>query len=1130
MTYQPIQAQLSFKASNYLRDTALFLFEQSSDALIIVDQQANIQAINQTASQLFTAEIQQNQVLLSNIFLPSYASGKQVNFKDLAKEEMLISVIPGKASPFWQFIQAIPLENSLRLLQFQSKSVEANHPQLQWYTQLLQHTNDGVVLVDAQNKELPIVFANKAFLEITGYEFAEIEGRNCRFLQGSQTSKKTIDDIRKAIKAKEAIDCEILNYKKNGTPFWNQLSIIPLFNADGLLLYYTGIQKDVTAEKQYAKSLKRKEKQYKELIENLQAAVLVYSANGHLVFANKLAIKLFDLQENESGHYHLPTFKYVREVNGELIHNNWDFEQISNKQITINNQVTGIHLPFKKELNWVIMNAYPHYDDKQNLDQIIVSFFDINEQKNAEKKIEDERTLLKTLINTLPDAIYVKDTKARKLIANSIDVSFIGKQYEAETLGKTDIELFGDKGLTGLNDDMLVINKGVSIVNKEEFFENVNGKKLWLLTSKVPLKNNDGEIVGLVGIGRDITERKLIEDQIIREKNRLNTLINSLPDAVYIKDNQARKIICNHVDLSILGAENEASILGKTDLELFANNQGLRGFQDDMYVLQTGKSIINKEQDLIDNTGKHRWMLTSKVPIFDEQNTVIGLVGIGRDITERKYIQEALTKSQTNLQTILANTQVGYVLLNKRFQIISFNQKAQIFAQADLKQTLEEGKYVPAYFTGDQKEFIKLQLNNALDKQIFECEISYPQPNDNNTWYKFSIYPVENDNKEVNGLMLSVENITERKLTEIQLNKTLKEITDYKLALDESSIVLITDEKGIITYTNENFAKASGYSSTELIGFNCNTVNSGYHPKAFFKELWSTITAGKAWKGEIRNKRKDGNYYWVDTTIIPFLDKTGKPYQYISIRTDITERKNAELELQKSFNMLSEQNNRLKNFSYIVSHNLRSHTSNIKSIINILGLIDNEEEKLALIGHLSTVTGLLDETLYNLNEVVAIQNNQQLQLIDIPINDYISKTIDVLKEQITKKEATIEINIPPKSSVKSYPAYLESILINLLSNALKYASPDRKPIIKINFTNVNLEPWRYCLQVSDNGMGINMDRYADKIFGMYKTFHGNKDARGIGLFITKNQVEALGGKIEISSELNKGTTFSVYFT
>ncbi|MFY8004959.1 MAG: PAS domain-containing protein [Chitinophagaceae bacterium] len=296
MTNQPNQAQLSFNASNYLEGTALLLFEQSSDALIIVNQQLTILAINHTASHLIATNILQNKILLSNIFLPSYASGKQVNFKDFTKEEMLISALPGMNSPFWQFIRAIPIENSLSLLQFQSKSVEANHPQLQWYTKLLQHTNDGVVLVDAQNKELPIVFANKAFLDISGYQFFEIEGRNCRFLQGSQTSKKTIDDIRKAIKAKEAIDCEILNYKKNGTPFWNQLSIIPLFNADGQLLYFTGIQKDITAEKQYAKSLKKKEKQYKELIENLQAAILVYNANGSLIFANKLDITLFDIQ------------------------------------------------------------------------------------------------------------------------------------------------------------------------------------------------------------------------------------------------------------------------------------------------------------------------------------------------------------------------------------------------------------------------------------------------------------------------------------------------------------------------------------------------------------------------------------------------------------------------------------------------------------------------------------------------------------------------------------------------------------------------------------------------------------------------------------------------------------------
>ncbi|HBB34329.1 MAG TPA: PAS domain-containing sensor histidine kinase [Cyanobacteria bacterium UBA8803] len=156
----------------------------------------------------------------------------------------------------------------------------------------------------------------------------------------------------------------------------------------------------------------------------------------------------------------------------------------------------------------------------------------------------------------------------------------------------------------------------------------------------------------------------------------------------------------------------------------------------------------------------------------------------------------------------------------------------------------------------------------------------------------------ENRDKKNGAIDLQV--LAKNSASEIHYRKIIKELSDFKFALDQAAIVAITDQHGIIRYVNDKFCELSKYSREELIGQNHRIIKSGYHPPEFFQKFWETIKAGQVWKGEIKNKAKDGTYYWVDTTVVPFLDETGKPYQYLSIRFDITERKQAEEALRQS--------------------------------------------------------------------------------------------------------------------------------------------------------------------------------------------------------------------------------------
>jgi PAS domain S-box-containing protein len=376
----------------------------------------------------------------------------------------------------------------------------------------------------------------------------------------------------------------------------------------------------------------------------------------------------------------------------------------------------------------------------------------------------------------------------------------------------------------------------------------------------------------------------------------------------------------------------------------------------------------------------------------------------------------------------------------------------------------------------------------------------------------------------IQGYMTNFSDITEKVKSNIKLEKSLKDLTDYKIALDESSIVGITDLKGKITYANSELISISKYPLDELLGSDYRLFDSNEHPVYFYLKIWNTISAGNIWKGEIRKKAKDGSYYWVHATIVPFLDNQGKPYQYIVVMRDITLRKLRTFELRNTIDLLTSQNKRLLNFSYIVSHNLRSHTSNMQNLIDYIENTDDEDEKNEMMHHLKNVTTALNDTLYNLNEVVSIQSNSEMKIETIALKPFVSQLLETIDNQIKSSGTTIEIEIENHIQIDFNISYLESIFLNLILNAIRYKHPERDPKIKITAI---FDGYYTQIEISDNGLGIDLEKYKEKLFGMYKTFHNNKESKGLGLFMSKNQIEALGGKIEVESKIDFGTTFKI---
>jgi signal transduction histidine kinase len=254
---------------------------------------------------------------------------------------------------------------------------------------------------------------------------------------------------------------------------------------------------------------------------------------------------------------------------------------------------------------------------------------------------------------------------------------------------------------------------------------------------------------------------------------------------------------------------------------------------------------------------------------------------------------------------------------------------------------------------------------------------------------------------------------------------------------------------------------------------------------------------------------------------------------YASIATDITEQKKAQEELMRSKNNLEiaarelqEQNRQLDEFAHIISHNLRSPVSNIKALIGLLNDQSSVQEYRTIFEKLKNVSSNLGETMNELMETLRAKKNTNVEVSEIRFKELLDKIVQSLEGDLIHSEATISFDFDKAPAIQYSKSYLESILQNLLSNAIKYRSPNRRP--EIHFSSSVVKE-KVVLRVADNGLGIDLEKFGDKLFGLHKTFHDNKEARGVGLFLTKTQIEAMGGTISVESEVDRGATFIIQF-
>jgi PAS domain S-box-containing protein len=369
------------------------------------------------------------------------------------------------------------------------------------------------------------------------------------------------------------------------------------------------------------------------------------------------------------------------------------------------------------------------------------------------------------------------------------------------------------------------------------------------------------------------------------------------------------------------------------------------------------------------------------------------------------------------------------------------------------------------------------------------------------------------------------------------LERRVREVGDLKAALDEHAIVATTDARGKITYVNDKFCTISKYSREELLGQDHRIINSGHHSKEFIRNLWTTISEGRVWHGEIKNKAKDGSFYWVDTTIAPFLNEQGKPRQYVAIRADITERKQAEEEVRKLNKNLEQRvvartaelaaaNKELEAFCYSVSHDLRAPLRGLDGFSQ--ALVEDYGDKLDATGkdllqRISEASRRMDRLIDDMLNLSRLTRSE-LHRRPVDLSGVAHEVADELRKRDPQRQ--VELRIADDLKAEGDPELLRVALENLLGNAWKYTSKLPQAVIEFDRRQTNGSSSFF---VRDNGVGFDM-QYVGKLFSPFQRLHGRNEfpGTGVGLATVQRIIHRHGGQAWAEAEINKGATF--YFT
>jgi len=625
--------------------------------------------------------------------------------------------------------------------------------------------------------------------------------------------------------------------------------------------------------------------------------------------------------------------------------------------------------------------------------------------------------------------------------------------------------------------------------------------------------------------------------------NQSKIFIEQAPSAIAMFDTEMKYMAASqkwHQDYGLVGQP----IIGKSHYEVFPeigddwkniHQKCLKGAID-----QTDEAYFAKAD------GSGQWISWDVRPWYKSEANIGGILIYTADITAIKEKDAEMRKVDSIMNKINDVIRIGTWELNLSAKKIIWGKATRDIHEVapDYKPNLATA--INFYKEGESRDTIRQALANVIENGgTFDTELVLVTDKGNEIWAR-AVGQAEFENgqcKRLYGIFQDVSKAKSAELAIIALNAELQAILNSSFAS-----IIGTDTEGVITHFNKGAEAMLQYTAEEMIGKQTPVIIHLAPELAMRGEILSAqfgkeITGFGVLVGSTRdakhelNKwtyvRKDGTTFPVQLVLSALKDENGTIIGFLGIGIDITELEENRLKLleaKENLETLTQnltfKNTQLSNFAHIISHNLRAPVSNLTSLASLYKISNSEADKELLYSKFELVIEHLSDTLNNLIETLKIKEEGGKTRKLIYFSEVIAKIKEILVGQLLESEADIKLDFSKAPQILYDPIYLESIFQNLLTNAIKYKSPERAPEITIS---TELVDEKIKLTFQDNGLGINLAKYGNKLFGLHKTFHRHAEAKGVGLYLTKTHVEAMGGSISAASEVGQGTTFTILF-